>query len=184
MPINIINNRIKSVGFRNLSSYTPSPLELRALKKGLNFVPMKTYAVSKYFRSDLKAAFQKYARLFHLRWHFRNNSDSIANIDKRSVIHKKLYIPSNWLPPLNQRNPSINNYLSKTRSLLLSLSHNLTPLPYHNISKAEFSALYSLCQRPDLVITKADKNLGIVLMDTKDYCYEAYRHLNDKSTYK
>lgn len=111
MPGNIINNRIKSVGFRNLSSYTPSPLELRALKKGLNFVPMHTYTVSKHFRSDLEAAFNKYARVLHLRWHFRNNSDSIANIDKRSLIHKKLYIPSNWLPPINQRFVSFHDFL-------------------------------------------------------------------------
>ena len=66
----------------------------------------------------------------------------------------------------------------------MSLSFHVAPLPYSNISKFEFSSLYKLSLRPDLVITKADKNLGIVLMDTKDYCSEVYRHLNDTSTYQ
>lgn len=66
----------------------------------------------------------------------------------------------------------------------MSLTFHVAPLPYCNISKFEFSALYKLSLRPDLVITKADKNLGIVLMDTKDYCSEVYRHLNDTSTYR
>ena len=66
----------------------------------------------------------------------------------------------------------------------MSLTFHVAPVPYCNISKFEFSALYKLSLRPDLVITKADKNLGIVLMDTKDYCSEVYRHLNDASTYQ
>ena len=54
----------------------------------------------------------------------------------------------------------------------------------HNISPEERSAIKRLNDNPNLIIKPADKGSGIVLMNTCDYVYEAYKQLNDYNFYE
>ena len=59
-----------------------------------------------------------------------------------------------------------------------------TKKPKDNLTKGEQRALEELSKRDDIIITSADKEGTIVIMDIVKYISEAQRQLNDENNYK
>ena len=53
-----------------------------------------------------------------------------------------------------------------------------------NITLAERKAIEQLISNRDIIIKPADKGSGVVIMNTSDYVFEAYRQLNDINFYQ
>jgi hypothetical protein len=175
----IVNNFLSHSGFLNLSHYSPTTIELRTLRKGLSFVPMPTYSCHIYFTSAVQNSLNNYFRLLRLRWNFRYKNN---NEDQRSLLNKKLYIKNlAYQPPSGSI--ALETYISKTQTLINSVISNISSCSHSNISTNDMKIIYAMSARPDIVLAKADKNLGIVLMNTNDYKDECYRHLLDTNTY-
>lgn len=80
------------------------------------------------------------------------------------------------------QDPSINVF---EKQVLKDIC-NLEKIRYkvkHNITREQFSGLHDLARDKSLTLKPADKGDGIVLLDTDIYVQEAYRQLNDTSSY-
>lgn len=69
------------------------------------------------------------------------------------------------------------------------LKTRLSTIPKHacrrfNLNKHDLAFILNLSARNDIIIKPADKNLGLVLMDWKDYDREVLRQLTDQTTYR
>ena len=54
----------------------------------------------------------------------------------------------------------------------------------NNLTKGDQKALEELSKKDDIIITNADKEGAIVVMDIDRYISEAQRQLNDEKNYK
>lgn len=90
----------------------------------------------------------------------------------------------------NSDNININNNLplvAALQNLNYSLNQRIKTTqfkPDYNLSKNNRIILYDLLSNPLITFKPADKNLGLVLLDTINYNNEIYRQLSDKLTYK
>ena len=81
--------------------------------------------------------------------------------------------------------PRLENYLDNTKQSIADRLPSICHTHHCNLSKPEKESLHKL-QRvtQELTIKPADKNLGIVVMDTDDYVEKCLEHLADSTTYK
>lgn len=56
--------------------------------------------------------------------------------------------------------------------------------PKSNLSSIQRAACKELSTLSNIIITQADKDDSIVILDTSHYLSLAYTHLNDNTTYK
>lgn len=80
---------------------------------------------------------------------------------------------------------TLENYIENTKQRIADnlsrLYHNNTP----NLSRQQLQLIHKQQQTRHLVTIKpADKNSGIVLLDTNDYVTLCMTHLTDSSTYR
>ena len=79
----------------------------------------------------------------------------------------------------------LENYIESTKQ---NVADNLPLISYNstsNLPPTQRTALNQLCHtRHSLTIKPADKNLGIVLMNTEDYITQCMAHLRDTTTYR
>ena len=78
--------------------------------------------------------------------------------------------------------PTIEVYCSKLEGRILAI--NTGGRNCSNLSVEEIKALRNLKNCRDIIIKEADKGSAVVVWDRKDYCREAYRHLNDVVVYE
>ena len=78
--------------------------------------------------------------------------------------------------------PTIEVYCSKLEERILAI--NTGGRNYSNFSVEEIKALRNLKNCMDIIIKEADKGSVVVVWDKKDYCREAYRHLNEVVVYE
>ena len=79
----------------------------------------------------------------------------------------------------------LENYIENTKQTVANnlpticdnRTSNLSPIQRTSLNKLKHS-------RQSLTIKPADKNLGIVLMDTEDYITQCMAHLSDSTTYR
>ena len=72
-------------------------------------------------------------------------------------------LPSTYLPPSPNNLDFVHNLVNER-----VLAHN----PVHikcNMTNAQYTALYKLADREDIIIEKADKGSNIVIQNRKDY---------------
>ena len=95
----------------------------------------------------------------------------------------KFRLKSGWQPPKN-RNPSLETFIA----CIANDVTNHSPRDYadhiDNISKGERKAIPSLSQRDDIVIRRADKGSGVVVMDISAYIAEADKQLSNQRLYR
>ena len=152
----------------NLSDNLLSKSEFCLLNKNLNFCPRP----NKYSKQSLNKDLLKFYRSIKLRAHFgstKNNSNE-----------PRLKSNSNWLP---DKLPScVETFITATNHD--TKSSKTKKLPCDNLTKSEREALLNLQKRNDIIITKADKGVAVVILDIKDYIDEANRQLNDTNNYE
>ena len=100
---------------------------------------------------------------------------------KQYIPH--FHLPSEKVPPTAL--PHVEFALLDFRSRLESSIHaaQITSKRKHNLTPSELSAYLLLKNRPDIVISKADKNLGTVVLNKEDYIAEGLRQLADRKYY-
>ena len=123
------------------------------------------------------AAFHRDARL---RYFFRNQDPPEDSIDETP---KKLYIKSDWEPPLG--NSILESKLTNFSNALRDKYTAHKPKRNINLNKVQLNTLAELKNSRDIIVLLADKNLGPVLMDRDKYINRIYsEHLNDTTTYQ
>ena len=82
-------------------------------------------------------------------------------------------------------NQAIENYVYSTKDNLDQQLPNICKTNDYNLTKAQKQALKSLKNKQNLLTIKpADKNLGLVIMNTDDYITQCIRHLSNPETYR
>ena len=80
--------------------------------------------------------------------------------------------------------PQIEHYIDTTKELIEDNLPSIHKYNTTNLPPPQCRALKTLKQsRQKVTVKPADKNLGIVLMNTDDYITQCMLHLTDKSTY-
>lgn len=108
---------------------------------------------------------------------------------------RKFTDPSHWLPPWSairqETKTTISSIRQHTNTIINPITTGygpykrvLTKHTHQNLSKQEFKALNELKRSPDIIIKKADKGGGIVIMDRDLYIAEGLRHLKNTTYYK
>jgi hypothetical protein len=199
-----LDTLVRCSGIHNfLSQRTFTPTEKLFLSNGLRFIctPPKTHAPSfaQHLLSDPTRGWQRFSRtLFHRLLHQESTAEKCESASARSHIFTKFLLPQ---PPrdTSQRESSLRTELSAELTALdqyrrsthdrLSCFVN-NPLIQHavtmqkvNHSSGDAAFLRSLLGDRSVTIKPADKNLGLVLLDTCWYEAELHRMLSDRNTY-
>lgn len=118
--------------------------------------------------------FERKLQLYHF---FRDKDNDDDDLDSARLAFEEN--PSYWPKKLNKDITELCREL-KTEIHLLSK----TTTTFNNLSKLEVKALKELRENKDLIIKKADKNSGIVIMNRNDYETKVYNMLLDTNVYK
>ncbi|HVX01493.1 MAG TPA: hypothetical protein VHA52_13810 [Candidatus Babeliaceae bacterium] len=124
------------------------------------------------------------------------NQELQVSVNKKFTIQKKFKNASYAQATEDKHRPELAaefNELDKYRQLtfklltqITTLNHNhlLSTHPRRNYSNTELNFIRSLMSDRSITIKPADKNLGLVLVDTNWYNNELKRMLSDKITYQ
>ena len=129
----------------------------------------------------IKSSIEKVIRSIQLRILF---SETPSKIPSPYRVPNPGFDPS----PHVQLEPLVHDYIKKLRDrvdkYLASQAFKNTHLSTGNrVPSSIVAAWRCLLDNPDIRICKADKNLGLCLVDTTWYVGECLRHLNDHCTY-
>lgn len=94
-----------------------------------------------------------------------------------------LHIPNDALLELNSEFQELATYFSFTKNLISSALSNVTIPKHLNFHRDDQTFMHRLIDDPDVTCKPADKNLGLVLVDTKWYNEELTKMLSDTVTY-
>ena len=153
----------------NLSKYNLSVHHLSVLNKGLTF----NLTNNKLNIRELQTYITKFERKLQLHYFFSKNGRVTQN-DLPKTFEQN---PAWWPPKLNA---TITKYCSEVEKYLYTTMNKKCR---KNINKQESNALKELKSNSNIVIKKADKSAGIVIMDKLDYENKIFEMLNDKNTY-
>ena len=106
-------------------------------------------------------------------WHFRK--------DERIFDCNTKFRPKFTFNPKNN-DVIIETYLSSLEEKLLDI--DIPKYKFHNLSKEERDALYSLKYDNTIVIKGADKGSGVLVWDKEDYLKEVHKQLSDEEVYE
>ena len=175
---------ITNSGIHNLSTKGISTKSISALSLGLNFIPVPRLQHS--LASHLLTQWQDFRRRVNIQYFFRVYPTPNSTMNKYRL-------KSHWEPTVDDFKPytyskTVSDYLMQVKNNLLSAASTLQP---------SFSSALHLYQNPpwlipslrelrnnhDIIITEADKNMGIVLIDKDRYIAEGLRQLQCPNTY-
>ena len=178
----------------NLSSVALTPEELQLLSKGLSFAPTPSIPRNKMYIQTLNY-YDLYAR--SLRTRYVNAVKYYAPTPQPEKVEttttSKIYRRLKFLPRDSRKTATqefsgiqkVEYYIELTKNNLNDELSMITKPPNHNITSTDKETIQKFNHLTDKVIIKpADKNLGIVLMDTDDYIGQCISHLSDTNTYR
>ena len=181
-----------SVSIHNLSSLTLSHSALQLLSKGLSFATIHN-AQTDSDELKLLRDFNMYAKsLRRIYVNSQYNRTPPPVIIDNPTITSKVYRALKFLPPPSYSSPvdrysgysKLENYIDCTKC---TIEENLTDIfcTKKETKPLQSQALTELKKRKtEIVIKPADKNLGIVLMDSIDYIKHCLQILREQSVYK
>ena len=164
--------------------------DIKLLNKGLTFSPNPVIQDQYQVLNDFNT-FARSLRLKYTRSKYTKSKQPQATLS--STTTSILYRPMKFLPTTTPDTvvtrysgfATLENYLDNTKQNIADMLPTICREQHHNLSKQERDSLYKLQRaKQELTIKPADKNLGIVLMDTCDYITQCLKHLTDKSTYR
>ena len=165
MSLQSVFTRITNEAIHDLSSSGLTHAERSALALGPKFLPSPNHLSC----NALYASIDRFERSVRWKYHLRNAPSNANAVDIRFAL------PSTRTPKPAAK--VIENYLSHVRDSVLQSRHDLTPMP-SNLSVNVRQGLNSLRKRSDIVVKFADKNLGLVAVDTEWYLSQAEAHLS------
>ena len=161
------------------------------LSKGLNFSLTPTTS-SHDSHNLILHSFNEFARSLRLKY-------KRAHCTRQRQHHKainptttsKVYRSMKFLPPPKIESPQerytgiahLEKYIDDTKDKIAKELPTICSYTTSNLSQQQYTALTQLKHRT-IIIKPADKNLGIVLMNTNDYIHQCMTLLSDTTTYR
>ena len=124
-------------------------------------------------------AMDKFHRDLRLRHFFSNAEETFGNSPSAGFEHKNFRLRSTWQPPRGP--PTLEHFIAQNTMKANQLPSLRTKS--NNLTKDERDAIKSLSNNRHIIIKPADKGSGTVIMNTRDYIFEAKRQLADTSFY-
>jgi len=177
----LLPSHISNTGIHNLSNYPLSEKEILALSLGQTFIP--TPRAMKDLPSYIDEQFADYRRRCSVACYFHEHPSSMETDPKLRIKG------SNWNPPLSS-NHILFQYMNQVEAKLdRSVQEVQRRFEKHDQTSQKtppwiHSTLLNLKNNKDIIITDADKNMGICVISTKQYVEEGLRQLNDDKTYR
>ncbi len=142
---------------------------------GVKFLP-----VPKISKITLKNLIHEQIDKFHnrlrLNLYFNNTTLTPTTIPKNDSHNK-------WQPTRTPLDNNLTTYINAIKHKSNTLIDSST-IPYNTTDNMMHNILNKLSRNKTITIKPADKNLGIVIMDTTDYINMCLIHLQDINTYK
>lgn len=168
---------INDNGIINISSVTLTTAQTSLLQKGLSFCPSpRTLDVG-----SVVDGLDKFHRSLRLASFFDciEGPSSDESEHNNGFSHRK-FRPATTFNPRGP--PTLESFILVNHSQVNKLPHLETH--FQNLSKSERLSIRELASNKSIIIKPADKGSGVVIMNTSDYIYEAYRQLSDRNFYK
>ena len=177
----------------NYSKYELSADEIALLNKGLSFSPTPKISLPE-LRSQMLKYFNEFAKSLRLKYSRAQSRRKRRNtINPPPSTTATIYRRMKFLPPMNPDTvvtrysgfSQLETYIDNTKQSIVDNLTEIASNSKHNLTTTQKSAIHQLKQvRQDVIIKPADKNLGVVLMNTDDYVTQCLAHLTDKKTYR
>jgi hypothetical protein len=160
----------------NLSSLILTPLEEMVLGLGIKYIPLPKTSPET-LSTSVHLALDKLHRKLRLAFHFNDSSDPTpTSIPKNTT-------KAEWNPEKTVADVYIHKYIqdlktTATQNLKSSRSY------FNNLDQLMLTTLRRLARNTDIIIKPADKNLGLVILNTTAYKAMCLQHLEDTTTYE
>lgn len=162
------------------------------LTKGLNFSPTPTTPLPKV--QQILHSYNEFAKSLRLKYkrtyctHQRQHHKSPAPTTTSYIYRQLKFLPPSTIESPQERYTGIaylEKYIDDTKELVANSLESICSSKADNLTVSQRASLNHLKKKHgSLTIKPADKNLGIVLMDTDDYIQECITHLSDRTTCK
>jgi hypothetical protein len=151
-------------------------LESTILSLGLKFIPNPNVTQAQLI-SRLENTIRSLQRTLMLKIHFHNQA---TNKPPYPAIENN---PNPWIPPFNPHiHPDIEIFINNSKNKAIT-ALSKSRLIYTSSDSLIHQTLHSLATDPTIIIKPADKNQGLVLLNTNDYITMCMTHLNDPAIY-
>jgi hypothetical protein len=166
------------LGIHNLANYPLTKDQTTALSLGLEFIPAPKFDPN--FNKYIRNQFNTFARSVRTKYYFHRQQND-KPMDFLTVPNKN----SVWNPP--SAPSSIEHYLSHVKKRIEIQIYKLAKQKRKILSYSTptwlIKALNDIKVNNDIIITNADKNMGVSVVLTSDYIKEGLRQLNDTTVY-
>lgn len=178
---------ITNSGIHNLSTKGTSTKSISSLSLGLNFIPVPRLSQSP--TSYLLTQWIDFRRRVNIKYFF--------SVHPTTTSLNQYRLKSSWEPTADDFKPytycsAVSEYLNQVKNNLLSasasasstLSTSFASMKEHYQNPSWLiSSLCDLRNNQEIIVTEADKNMGIVLIDKTSYIAEGSRQLQCSRTY-
>jgi hypothetical protein len=192
-----LDSLIRCTGIHDyLTSFTLSPMERQFLANGLRFIctPPKTHYPTflSHYLDDQTRGWERFSRTLASRLLFQQD-DERPRLAKFTLKGKHTHFMSQLED--SHRDDDIGaelQLLDKYRELTRPILQRAVEHEHHralvqhqrqNCTREEITFIHRLMSEPSVTCKPADKNLGLVLVDTTWYDSEMKRMLSDTNTY-
>jgi hypothetical protein len=167
---------VTNLQFFNLSTTPLTPIEKVVLGLGPKFLPLPRYEIPELI-IDTTNRIDTLHRRLSLALFFGHSSSDFSDI----IPTDETKVP--WTPPPQPYDNALSSY---QRSLYHTTFTALTTHRsfFSSNDSILLDTLTSLAKNKHITIKPADKNLGLVVMNTSDYKLMCLKHLDDRSTYR
>ena len=177
----------------NLSNFNFEKQELDLLHKGLSFAPIPQTPLIKQQLQLLKQFdnFAKTIRKTYVNSLYRktNTQRPITNLPICAYVYRTTkFLPKQQYTTMTETYSGVNKveqYIEQTKE---NIDEQLPDILKHhrdNITKKERQTLKKLkTSKSEVTIKPADKNLGVVILNTNDYIQQCMLILSDSNTYR
>ena len=162
--------------------------ELNILSKGLSFIPTPTFSVNNHtlLLKDFNSFSNSVRHTFIPNQYPYEQQITNTNVDLPSVFiyrHMKCLSGVEKTPTHPYTTPPLETCIYNAKETIALEMEQLFESNTSNISNREKKALKHLSAtvNPKIIIKPADKNLGIVILDTSDYVEQVLVHLSSSS---
>ena len=144
------------------------------MSKGLKFCPTPKESDWSAIKRDVK----EFCPKIKCKAYFEGRRD--YGVEELNQNFEQFKEKPTWVP--GEIDPVIQAYSSKLAERISAI--NTGGRNCSNLSVEELEALRNLKSSKDIIIKEADKGSAVVVWDRKDYCREAYNHLNEAVVYE
>ena len=166
---------ITNTAIFNISSLILTPVQKVVLGLGTKYIP---YPKTDFKENIMKMtdAISTYRRRIRLASFFGHSPYTPSSIP---IIENK----EKWHPPImNNFDKPFRDYIEECRNRQVNYFVNSKSF-FHESDQLLLNTLNRLSKNTHITIKPADKNLGLVIMNTLDYKISCLQHLNDITTY-